>query len=329
MKFGFRVPSFKKKFAARTSLKRFARHSLGMKAPKGLGLLTNPKKAVYNKVYNKTTFSAGDLNKTQKTPDLTSADASGCISCCSKPVGCFVFAIMIISSLIMMFITNGTELMSFSVAFGIFSLAAAIIFFVAEDKLVKAYQNSPAVKGQQLINSGVELMKIEDYEKAIEYLEKAKELLPDNNSINRYLAGCYSGIEKFEIALDLMKTVYNNEPNDENTLLIGATYFEAKDYETAIGYLQKINESSIHFLKAIDFLGQSFVKKQTYQVAIETFKRAPLRKRNLDEDLMSIHYHLGEAYELNGDKKQSMKHYQKVYAIDRSFNNVWEKVENT
>jgi hypothetical protein len=55
MKFGFRKPSLKKRIAARTSLKRYVRHSLGFKAPRGWGWLTNPKKAAYNRVYNRTT----------------------------------------------------------------------------------------------------------------------------------------------------------------------------------------------------------------------------------------------------------------------------------
>jgi hypothetical protein len=54
MKFGFRIPSITKRIAARTSLKRVVRHNLGLKAPRGLGWITNPKKALYNKVYNRT-----------------------------------------------------------------------------------------------------------------------------------------------------------------------------------------------------------------------------------------------------------------------------------
>jgi hypothetical protein len=54
MKFGFRIPSLTKRIAARTSIPRFVRHSLGVKAPRGMGWVTNPKKFVYNKVYNKT-----------------------------------------------------------------------------------------------------------------------------------------------------------------------------------------------------------------------------------------------------------------------------------
>jgi len=54
MKFGFRIPSINKRIAARTSVKRIIRHNLGFKAPRGLGWVTNPKRALYNKVYNKT-----------------------------------------------------------------------------------------------------------------------------------------------------------------------------------------------------------------------------------------------------------------------------------
>jgi hypothetical protein len=56
MKFGPRIPSIKKRIAARTSVKRYVRHSLGLKAPRGWGWLTNPKRAAYNRVYNRTSF---------------------------------------------------------------------------------------------------------------------------------------------------------------------------------------------------------------------------------------------------------------------------------
>lgn len=63
MKFGMRKPSIRKSIAARTSLKRYIRHNLGVKAPRGWGWITNPKKALYNKVYRKTTFSIFDIFK--------------------------------------------------------------------------------------------------------------------------------------------------------------------------------------------------------------------------------------------------------------------------
>lgn len=55
MKFGLRKFSLEKRIAARTSWKRFVRHNLGLKAPRGWGWLTDPGKAAYNRVYNRTT----------------------------------------------------------------------------------------------------------------------------------------------------------------------------------------------------------------------------------------------------------------------------------
>ena len=54
MRFGFRIPNLNKRIASRTSVKRVIRHNLGFKAPRGMGWVTNPKRAMYNKIYNKT-----------------------------------------------------------------------------------------------------------------------------------------------------------------------------------------------------------------------------------------------------------------------------------
>lgn len=66
MKFGIRKPSIKKSISARTTgrAKRAIKKALipGY-GKKGRGWLKNPKKAAYNKIYNKTTFSLWDLFK--------------------------------------------------------------------------------------------------------------------------------------------------------------------------------------------------------------------------------------------------------------------------
>jgi len=59
MKFGLRSPSLRQRFAARTSWRRAVRHSLGLKAPRGWGWLTNPGRAAYNRIYSRTTMGLG------------------------------------------------------------------------------------------------------------------------------------------------------------------------------------------------------------------------------------------------------------------------------
>lgn len=66
MKIGMRTPSLKKSFKARTTgkLKRNMKKAINpLYGKKGMGLITNPKKSIYNKVYKKTTFSIFDLFK--------------------------------------------------------------------------------------------------------------------------------------------------------------------------------------------------------------------------------------------------------------------------
>lgn len=61
MKIGLRKPSIKKMIGARTSPARIVRHRVGLKMPRGWGWLSNPKRALYNRLYARTTFSWIDL----------------------------------------------------------------------------------------------------------------------------------------------------------------------------------------------------------------------------------------------------------------------------
>ena len=61
MAFGFRIPSLRRSLAARMSLKRMVKNRLGLRAPRGLGILTHPRKALYNRVYTRTTFGWRDV----------------------------------------------------------------------------------------------------------------------------------------------------------------------------------------------------------------------------------------------------------------------------
>lgn len=66
MKFGMRKPSLKRSISARTTgkAKRAVKKAvIPGYGKKGSGWIKNPKKAAYNKVYRKTSFSIFDLFK--------------------------------------------------------------------------------------------------------------------------------------------------------------------------------------------------------------------------------------------------------------------------
>ncbi len=66
MKIGLRTPSLKKMVKSRTTgrVKRAMKKSINpIYSKKGIGFVTQPKKAVYNKIYKKTSFSIFDFFK--------------------------------------------------------------------------------------------------------------------------------------------------------------------------------------------------------------------------------------------------------------------------
>ena len=90
MKFGMRMPSLKGRISARTSWKRYVRQSIGLKAPRGWGWLTDPKRAAYNRVYNRTTFSIDSLFKGTGRGRIAGAGKNG------TGGGCLVAVIIVL-----------------------------------------------------------------------------------------------------------------------------------------------------------------------------------------------------------------------------------------
>jgi hypothetical protein len=80
MKIGIRIPSLTKRIAARTSWKRVMRNNLGLKAPRGWGWLTNPRKAAYNRIYNRTTIDLFQLGRSRKSGCLVMLIVVGLLS---------------------------------------------------------------------------------------------------------------------------------------------------------------------------------------------------------------------------------------------------------
>ncbi len=70
------------------------------------------------------------------------------------------------------------------------------------------------------------------------------------------------------------------------------------------------------------------MEQKQYDLAINVFKKAPLLKRNLDDDLLDIHYNLALVYEESGDKQNALKHFKRVYAEKISYKNVEEKIKD-
>ena len=79
MKFGIRKPSISKSLKARTTgrAKRALKRALNpVYGKKGMGIINNPKKAIYNAVYNKTTIGVSDIINVSNKTNLRSTTSN-------------------------------------------------------------------------------------------------------------------------------------------------------------------------------------------------------------------------------------------------------------
>jgi tetratricopeptide (TPR) repeat protein len=313
MKFGFRTPSIKKRIAARTSVKRYVRHNLGVKMPKGLGVLSNPKKALYNKVYNKTTWGVEDLISTSKNSRAYSSnipfqktspkdDASG-------------------NSSLFFLIFIGLIALFFNTLVGIAILGIS--------PLVALYQiNSPSEKERKLINNVQVQFEENNYETIISLIGNDLDTVFKSHELTYYLGASYHNLENYSKAIEpLKKLLFSKQPNDSLSLILGNCYYKVQMYVDAITTLQEISENDQQlFHKAILLISKSFFEQKEYTNAIGILQKASLRKRNLDSDLMEIHYTLGVSNSMVGDKKTALKHFKKVSRVDESYKDVADQI---
>lgn len=84
MKVGVRKPSVKKSIKARTTGKAkraIKKATIPGYGQKGMGYINNPKKAVYNKIYNKTTIDAREVFKSNTNNKKLNISPLGILEC--------------------------------------------------------------------------------------------------------------------------------------------------------------------------------------------------------------------------------------------------------
>jgi len=192
MKFGLRNPSFKSRVSSRTSFKRYLRHSVGIKAPRGYGIFTNPKKAVYNRVYNRTSFSIDRLFS-KKTASTIS----------------YFFGLFVICCIILFILENWVKILIV-----LLTIIGLYIGFI----LLKRYISlSPEEKK---VNQSIKYLKKGRYEEVIHLLTPLSSEF--NFIVFDLLAIAHINSGNLETGIELWKIILENlDTKDDNRYLIG------------------------------------------------------------------------------------------------------------
>ena len=225
MKIGMRTPSLTRSLKARTTSK-WKRQAKKAIIPgygkKGMGWVKNPKKAMYNKVYHKTTFGLSDLFKSSKKRAKNNKqplqyDSSRQHTSNKNKRGSFIFLIV---SLILLFIVPPLGVLLLLVNFFVF-----IIKYFSSKKR-KVTSSNPSVDKiifhEDFLLMGTNYHK-EEAEIAADFLSEGVHYFgKDNKSLKSYMLETYKPVYKYNKlkTVDVHLLPEPSNPHDQNAIQV-------------------------------------------------------------------------------------------------------------
>lgn len=273
MKIGMRKPSLTRSLKARTTSK-WKRQAKKAIIPgygkKGMGWVKNPKKAMYNKVYHKTTFGLSDLFKSSKERAKNNKkplqyDSSRQHTSNKNKRGSFIFLIV---SLILLFIVPPLGVLLLLVNFFVF-----IIKYFSSKKR-KVTSSNPSVDKiifhEDFLLMGTNYHK-EEAELAADFLSGGIHYFgKDNKSLKSYMLETYKTVYKYNKlkTVDVHLLPEPSNPHDKNAVKVLVN-------NIFVGYLPAMIATQV----------SSYISNQNYRYdAILTGRGGPYKTLNIETE---------------------------------------------
>jgi tetratricopeptide (TPR) repeat protein len=168
-----------------------------------------------------------------------------------------------------------------------------------------------------VFNSGVNAIKQDKIDDAIEKFQIATELRPEKIDAYKNLAFAYTQNDQDSMAIEVYLYALKNNPEDlEVKYYLGALYYQAEKYDKSIEILQEVldkadpntqiyTDALTNIAYAYDLLGDS-------DKAIETYKTA-LEQTPDDKDLI---FNMGRLYSIQDKYEDAIASFKKVLELD-------------
>jgi tetratricopeptide (TPR) repeat protein len=136
--------------------------------------------------------------------------------------------------------------------------------------------------------------------------------------------------EKATFQLASAKERVDRYPNDLNLRFeYGQALFTAGQFKEAVPELQQSLKQPNVRLRALNFLGLCFWKRNMLDFAIKQFQAASSEMIGFDDLKKEVVYNLGCVLEQLGKKAEALDEFKKIYEVDYQYKDVAERVERS
>ncbi|MBN1903209.1 tetratricopeptide repeat protein, partial [Candidatus Sumerlaeota bacterium] len=151
-----------------------------------------------------------------------------------------------------------------------------------------------------LIERGVILKILGNYEDAIEDMETSFALSPNNPNVMYELAECYS--------------VYASQlknPSIELLSKMGRLYYDLEEFEKCIESYQQVLRQDRKSREALLYIGKAFHKNNEHELALQYYCRL-----EITDEVKNLLYELGDDFYAKGDVDKAIEAYNQIVAAD-------------
>jgi tetratricopeptide (TPR) repeat protein len=195
------------------------------------------------------------------------------------------------------------------------------------------------------------LVKNEEFDEALEVLEKADELANHadpmiQRAITRVTVEIYEhnakvlreqgdeagAVEQIEarnaFLLEDAADKVKRYPNDLGFKFeYGQLLFDRGEIDQAIGQFQQAQRNPQRRIDALYLLGSCFKAKKQYDIAAAQLQKAAEELPTMDDRKKAILYELGEVLDAQGEIDAALEYFKQIYAVDIGYKQVSTKIE--
>lgn len=173
------------------------------------------------------------------------------------------------------------------------------------------------------IQKGWSLISLEDYEGAIQALQKALKLSPGDIEAETLLGWAQMEHRDFDDALATFQTVLNKDPaNSLARINLGQIYLQKRNFQEAIEHLSKairLDNDKKATLYAHLYLGQVYMAREMFEEA-QTFFQKTI---GLGPNLLQAYFEMGRAQWFAGDREAAKETWDQGFKANKF--NPWGK----